>query len=405
MDDRNTYPIWGAAARRDPHRLYARIRAEAPLYRAIGPVSGNTFWFFTRYHDCVTLLKDARFIKESDRVLTDEQRQRFGAATPAQMALNRHMLNLDPPDHTRLRALVHKAFTPRMIEDLRGRTDTIATALLDAIAASGDTTFDLIDRFAAPLPLIVIAELLGIPKDDRDQFRRWTRDLLFSSDPEASARSALEAVMYFQALFQQRRADPGDDLLSALLTVHEQGDHLDEMELLSMIFLLLVAGHETTVNLIANGMLTLFQHPNQKALLIERPHLTRSAVEEMLRYHGPVENTLSRWAAEAVEWDGHTIERGEIVMATLMAANRDPAVFPDPDAFLIEREPNRHLAFGAGIHFCLGAPLARLEGEIAFTQLMTRLPNLALAAAPDDLVWNDQIVIRGLRALPVRLTR
>lgn len=403
-DSLNQYKIWNPAARHDPHSLYAQIRAEAPIYRAIGPVSGNAFWFFTTYEDCLNVLKDPRFIKDFERLMTQEQRQRFANESTPVAAISRHMLNLDPPDHTRLRALVHKAFTPRIIESLHPRITDIAEMLLDSIVQSGDTQFDLIDRFAAPLPLIVIAELLGIPKEDRDRFRQWTRDILFGRDEAVVTQAAMEAVNYFNDIFARRRVEPGDDLLSALLAVEEAGDRLSHQELLSMIFLLLVAGHETTVNLIANGLLSLFQFPDQKGLLIENPSLIKSAVEEMLRFHGPVENTLSRWAAEDIEYKGFEIKRGDIVMATLMSANRDPQVFENPDEFIISREPNRHIAFGAGIHYCLGAPLARLEGAIAMDHLLRRFPNISMATTPDKLQWNDQILIRGLQALRVNLS-
>lgn len=399
----NRYDIWNSAARRDPHTLYAQMRADAPIYRTIGPISGNVIWIFTRHEDCLNILKDSRFIKDAADIMTEEQRKRFAPRSAAEAALNRHMLNLDPPDHTRLRTLVHKAFTPRVMENLNTYIAETVTLLLDTIEISGDQEFDLIQRFAAPLPLIVIAKLLGIPNEDQERFRRWTKDILFGNDPLKSGQSALEAVAYFEDIFALRRAKPREDLLSALLAVEESGDHLSHPELLSMIFLLLVAGHETTVNLIANGMLALFQFPDQKALLIEKPGLIKSAVEEILRFHGPVENTLSRWAAEDMNYKGIFIQRGDIVMATLMSANRDPDVFENPDDFIITRDPNRHIAFGAGIHYCLGAPLARIEGTIAINQLLQRFPKVQLATTMDALVWNDQVVIRGMQALPVSI--
>lgn len=403
MDDRvNAYPIWSDAARRDPHALYARLRAEAPVYKGTGPVSGNTFWFFTRYEDCVALLKDQRFIKDADKIMTEAQRAFFAPSNPVEAALNRHMLNLDPPDHTRLRSLVHKAFTPRMIENLQDRIEEISAELLDGIAQAGLREFDLIEQYSYPLPVIVIAELLGIPKDDQDSFRRWTKALLFGQgDP---AQAALEAVSYFNSIFSQRKADPRDDLISGLLAVEEAGDKLDHQELLSMIFLLLVAGHETTVNLITTGMLTLMQHPAQMERLTAEPTLIRTAVEEILRYHGPVENTLSRWSAEDTDFKWQTIRRGDVVLASLMSANRDEAVFANADTFDITRDPNRHIAFGGGIHYCLGAPLARLEGTIAINALLRHLPGLRLAVPAESLKWNDQITLRGLQALPVMRT-
>jgi cytochrome P450 len=400
MEDKvNAYPIWSDETRRDPHALYARLRAEAPIYKAIGPVSGNTFWFFTRYEDCVALLKDQHFIKDADKIMTEAQWAFFSPSNPAEAALNRHMLNLDPPDHTRLRSLVHKAFTPRMIENLQGRVEAISAELLDGIEQAGLRQFDLIEQYSYPLPVIVIAELLGIPKDDQDRFRRWTKALLFGQgDP---AQAALEAVAYFNSIFDLRRADPRDDLISGLLAVEEAGDKLDHQELLSMIFLLLVAGHETTVNLITTGMLTLMQHPQQMEQLTAEPARIKTAVEEMLRFHGPVENTLTRWSAGDTDFKGNRIQHGDMVLASLMSANRDEAAFENADTFDIARDPNRHIAFGGGIHYCLGAPLARLEGSVAINALLKRLPGLKLAVPPASLKWNDQITLRGLQALPV----
>jgi cytochrome P450 PksS len=399
-DTINVYKIWGVEARRNPFPLYAQMRANEPVYRAIGPVSGHTFWMVTRYEDCVTVLKDPRFIKDADHLLTPEQRENLGR-NDAFGDLNRHMLNLDPPDHTRLRGLVHKAFTPRMVENLRVRIEQIAATLLDDISASGDTQIDLIERFAFPLPITVIAELLGIPVEDRDHFRKWTKAILFGTDQQAAMMAGMEVVAYLHGIFDARRAAPQDDLISALLTVEEAGDSLSRQELISMIFLLLVAGHETTVNLIANGMLALLQHPHQQQMLLDDPSLIVSAIEEMLRYHGPVENTLARFAAEDTEFGGQRIHKGEIVMATIMAANRDPEAFDNPDTFDITRNPNRHIAFGSGIHYCLGAPLARLEGAIAIQALLRHLSKLTLAVPEDQLEWNDAIIIRGMKQMPV----
>jgi cytochrome P450 len=395
------YDIWNAKVRANPQALYAQMRAEAPIHGALGPITGRRFWFFTRYDDCVAVLKDQRFGKEITKHLTPEQLEGQPIGGEGFEAINRHLLELDPPDHTRLRALIHKAFTPRMIENLRGRIQEIADNLLDSI--EGEREFDLLESYGFPLPITVIAELLGIPASDRDRFRAWTKALLFGLDEEQGRIAVLEFTMYMHAMIEERQERPKDDLISALVAAEESGDKLDRMELLSMIFLLLVAGHETTVNLIGNGTLALLQNPDQMGLLRDNPTLIKSAIEEMLRYNGPVETPTLRWAFEDVRMGDTVIPQGDIVMPSLLAANRDPAHFPDPDRFDIRREPNKHIAFGNGIHYCLGAPLARLEGEIAMNTLLRRLPRLELNTRVDDLQWNESLLLHGMKGLPVRV--
>lgn len=401
QDDINLYKIWNRETRQNPFPIYAKMREQAPAYRAIGPVSGNTFWFLTRYEDCAAVLKDARFGKDFRTHLPREKQGNQANVEEPMASINRHMLNLDPPDHTRLRGLVHKAFTPKRIEDLRSQVQSISGALLDDM--QGKNTADLIADYAFPLPIIVIADLLGVPSDDRLRFRDWTRKILFNAHFQEAQLAAMEVVNYFNVMFAERAQNPQDDLISALLHVEDEGDKLDQTELLSMIFLLLVAGYETTVNLIGSGMLALLQNPDQFALLKENPDLMNSAVEEMLRFYSPVENTLSRWAYEDVVIGNETIQQGDIVMATLLAANRDPAIFPEPDTFDITRTPNPHIAFGLGIHYCLGAPLARMEGAIAIQNLIDRYPNMALAVDASQLEWSDQVILRGVSQLPVAI--
>lgn len=403
LDTVNKYKLWSPEARRNPQALYAQMRTADPIYAATGPVSGNRFWFFTRYDDVINVLKDPRFGKDAYR-LPPEIARKFVSeeVDPVFAVVNRHLLNLDPPDHTRLRGLVHKAFTPRTVDELKPRIANIATELLDAMADTGET--DLIEAFAFPLPITVIAEMLGVPVADREMFRRWTRALLFTSDEEESRVAAMEFGAYMNEKIDERRASPGSDILSNLVYAEEQGDRLDRMELLSMIFLLLVAGHETTVNLIGNGMLALMTHPAEQARLAADPALINTAVDEILRFNGPVETPTTRFVMEDVVWDGHHLSAGDLLMPSLIAANHDPAVFDAPEKFDITRRPNPHVAFGFGIHYCLGAPLARMEGAIAINALLERFPTIQLNAAPDSLEWSQQLLIHGLSALPVKLS-
>jgi cytochrome P450 PksS len=400
QDTINKYKIWNAEARRNPQAVYAKMRADDPIYAGIGPMTGRTFWFFTRYEDVVAALKDPRFGKDPRRLPDNLARMHMDPdMDPVFAAIDRHLLNLDVPDHTRLRRLVHKAFTPKAIDALRPRIQEIADSLLDAMQTSDHA--DLIESFAFPLPVTVIAELLGIPAQDQDMFRKWTKALLFEASEQDSRAAAMEFGMYMNEQIELRQTNPTADILSNLVHVEEQGDSLDRMELLAMIFLLLVAGHETTVNLIGNGILALLEHPDQLALLRANPQMIGTAVEEILRYNGPVETPTQRIAMEDVEWQGHHIKQGDLVVPALLAANHDPAVFENPEKFDITRTENPHIAFGFGVHFCLGAPLARMEGIIAINALLARLPNLRLNADPNTLEWSDQLLLRGVKALPV----
>jgi cytochrome P450 len=318
------------------------------------------------------------------------------------------MLNRDPPDHTRLRMLVHKAFTPQLIEGLRQRIQHIADELIDAMVGRGEV--DLIDAFAFPLPIIVISEMLGLPPEERDRVRRWA-DAFVSNpeqDPEAVRMMKLipyveEFAAYLRQKMAERRTHPREDLLSALVHVEEEGTRLDEKELVSMGFLLLLAGHETTVNLIAGGMVALLDHPAELARLRAEPSLMRSAVEELLRYAAPVETASGRFAGESFEFYGRPLKKGDLVLASLASANRDPAHFREPERLDLGREDNKHLGFGLGIHYCLGAPLARLEGQIAFTRLLTRLPRIRLAVPRETIEWRPTLLVRGPKRLPVAL--
>jgi cytochrome P450 len=403
-------------------QAYAAMREKGPVASVTLP-TGEPIWFVTRYAEAVAFLKDdERFANDPSSALTEEEyAQLFQQATEhlsveqQQMAaqtdeiLRRNLLAVDPPDHSRLRRLVAIPFTPKYIEGLRPRVQAIADTLLDAVQARTDETgrreMELISDFAYPLPLTVISEMLGIPLADRDAFREWSQAAV-SFTPADRANPAvtaklIEFIAYLRRLVAEKRSNPGDDLLSGLVLAEAEGDKLSENELLSMIFLLIVAGHETTVNLIGNGTLALFEHPEQRARLQGNPSLLKPAIEEMLRYYGPVEMSLTRWVRQDTEFGGQLLRRGQQIMALLASANHDDEQFPNPDVFDITREPNRHVAFGTGVHSCLGATLARLEGQIAFATLLARMPNLALAIPRDEVRWRDATFLRGLTRLPV----
>ena len=378
----------------DPYPLYHRLRAEDPVHQT--PAG---FWVLSRYDDVALVLRDARFGRRGFQQLI--------AARFAGPGFWHSMLLQDPPDHTRLRTLVSKAFTPRAIDGLRGRIESMVDALLDAAVDRGE--MDLIGDLAYPLPASVISEMLGVPLEEREHLREWSADIARSldamivSDPEVIARAnAAGAAIheYFERLVAERRRTPRADILSGLIAAEEAGDRLSTDELFATVILLFLAGHETTANLIGNGMLALLRHPAELARLRDDPALIESAVEELLRFDSPVQRVGRITTADVVIGD-RTIPTGSLTMALLAAANRDPAYFPDPDRLDLARRDNRHLAFGSGIHFCLGAPLARLEGRIVFAALLRRCPGLALAT--ERVEWRQTFALRGLTALPVRV--
>ena len=394
----------------DPLRVFARMREESPVTSVITP-EGQRAWLITRYEDVRKALADPRLSKDWRKL-----RSPGFVPDPSVGFLMAHMLNADPPDHTRLRRLVQKAFTPGRVAALRPRIEAITASLLDAMAGGGsggggraaddarDGVVDLITAFAFPLPMTVICELLGIPDGDREEFKTWSQVILSSTATFDEYRAAGGAMYaYFTRLLADKRAAPADDLLSALITARDSGDSLDEPELLAMIFLLLVAGHETTVNLIATGTLALLTHPSELSRLRADPSLLPGAVEELLRYANPLNHATDRYAPEPLEVGGVMIPAGEPVLVVTSSANRDPARFPDPDRLDLGRDASGHVAFGHGIHYCVGAPLARLEGEIAFGALLSRFPGLSLAVDPAALRWRPSSLIHGLETLPVRL--
>jgi hypothetical protein len=381
----------------DPYPFYRQLREHDPIHR-----SAFGFWVLTRYEDVVALLRDPRFGRDRYQALLQA---RFGDGGAAG-GLTGSMLFRDPPDHTRLRALVSKAFTPRVVDAMRPHIQQIVDDLIDAVRDA--KAIDVITDLAYPLPVTVICEMLGVPVGERREFRQWSLDIGRSLDAIATpsdpvviergnaARRAL--TDYFRTLVAERRARPRADLLSALIAAEEAGDRLSEDELLATCVLLFVAGHETTVNLIGNGLLVLLRHPDALRSLRDDPSLIGGAVEELLRYDGPVQRT-GRIANMDAEIDGRKIAEGTLVLGLIGAANRDPAQFPEPDRLDFRRADNRHLAFGWGIHFCLGAPLARVEGQIALLTLARRLPGLALRVAAPE--WRESATLRGLRSLPV----
>ena len=396
------------AFKSNPYPFYTRLRVEAPVWRATLR-DRRTAWLVTRYEDVTRVLKDDTFAKDKLNAMDPEQRAKTPWVPGFLKPLERNMLDLDDPDHVWLRGLVSKAFTHRLIERLRGRIETLCQELLDAMERErnrrGGT--DLVAGYALPLPATVIAELLGVPAEDHARFHRWSNRLVSVSSGRDMLRalpSAFSFVRCLRKLVERRRADPEDDLITALIRAGEAGDRLSEDELLAMAFLLLVAGHETTVNLIASGMLDLLEHPEQTERLRRDPSLVKPAVEELLRYTSPVEMATERYARQDAEIWGRRIPRGGLVLAVLGSANRDERHFEDPDVLDLARAPNRHLAFGrGGVHHCLGAPLARMEGQIALTALLRRFPAARLAMTPESLHWRRGLFLRGLEKLPLVL--
>jgi len=392
--------LTSSAFKAESLRYYARLRRESPVHEVMLPGKQRA-WLVTRYADVLALLKDERFVKLRANVATPDDRYREPWMPAMFRPLSRNMLDLDPPDHTRLRSSVQKAFTPRFVEMLRGRVEAIADDLLVKMRRSN--RLDVIADFALPLPTIVIAEMLGVPKSQQHRFHRWSKNIVAANWSKWSMIRAVPSVIafirYIRRLIALKRTQPADDLVTALVTAHEADDRLSDDELLSMIFLLLIAGHETTVNLIGNGTLALLQHPSEMQRLRDDATIVAPAIEELLRFGSPLETATERYAREPLTFAGTALPAGALVYGVLASANRDESVFDDPDRLNLTRDPNRHLSFGLGIHYCLGAPLARMEGQIAIPALLRAFPNLRLTSEP--LRWRRGLVLRGLERLRV----
>jgi cytochrome P450 len=388
----------------DPHPQLHRLRAEDPVHYS----SALGVWVFTRYADVMLAMHDRRFSSMGGRW---NQYQRFflrGGSTESPMAdlYSKWMLQLDPPDHTRLRGLVNKAFTPRVVEAMRPRVERMVDEFLEPHLKSG--TMDIVKDLAYPLPILVISDLLGVPRSEYVNVRRWTHDLLPSMSPAVSADglkrindTIVEFREYFRSLARERMKNPQDDMISGLLAAREQGDRLSEDELLATCILIAFAGHATTAQLTGKTILALLENPDQRELLRNDPSLIVGAIEEGCRYHSPLQ-IIYRTTVQEVTLEGKTIRPNQLIFVSLAAANRDPAVFPDPDRFDIRRDAGKHVAFAHGIHYCVGAPLGRLEAQIAVNAMLKKLPNLKYD--PAKIEREPSLLLRGLTSLPVTFT-
>jgi cytochrome P450 len=378
----------------NPYPFYARLRTENPVCRT--SLLFQPTWLVSRYSDVFNVLNNKAVVKD----WLPRTRWMHKVTAP----LTSHMLNKDGPDHTRLRTLVHKAFTPSFVERLRQRLQAVCDELLEKLAANDRK--DLMSGYALSFPLTIIAELLGISVEQASRFHKLSRTSL-SSTTLVGALLAIPdqrlITRHLRKLISQRRADPRADLTTALIQSEEAGDKLTEAELVAMLFLLIIAGYETTVNLIGNGALALMQHPEQRDLFERNPELMEPAIEELLRFTSPLDMASQRFAAKDMTVGSAQIRQGDVILLLLGSANHDESQFPNPETLDLTREPNKHLAFGQGAHFCIGAPLARMEGQIALTTLFRRFPNLRLAQPAEGLRWRKSLIIRGLEELPVAI--
>ncbi len=383
------------------YSFYSHLRETEPVFAA-WEGGEHTTWIVSGYEDVLELLKTQSFIKNQSKVFPDSEQTND---LPLEARVFQHMmLDVDPPDHTRLRKLVQPYFNPKRIQELSPRIEAVADQLIDEMKMT-EGPVDLINEFAFPLPIIVISELLGVPSEDREKFRRWSNTIVSASDNMSAdfQGDVREFIEYLTLLFKDKKENPKEDLISNLILHEEEGEQLTEDELYSMIVLLIIAGHETTVNLIGNGMYALFEHPRQLEKLRKDHTLIETAIEESLRFYSPVDFSTARWSADDMDFKGKSIKKGDMVLASISSANRDERKFEGADTFDVTRKPNPHMAFGFGIHFCLGAPLARLEGKIAFEKLLSAFPNMTMAGSSDESNWRDMFLLRGLKELPVHL--
>ncbi|MCG8416707.1 MAG: cytochrome P450 [Proteobacteria bacterium] len=399
------FDLWTPEAFVNPFPVFDRMRREAPVIDSKHPLFLCPAWLVSRYRDVVEVLNDSERFSSDPKKLTPEQQQRFAPFLTGQLPLIQdNMLGADPPKHSRLRSLVAKAFTPRALENMRPLISQIAQNLLDVVEDRSEINFP--DDVMFPFQITVIAEILGLPVGDHEPFR----DLIVSmvTPPSEENRQRLNRISgyfveYFNALFAERRVCPRNDVISALVAAEAAGDRLSSQELLNTVFLLLMAGHETTFNLVCNSILVLLQHPQELAKLRANPSLIGTAIEEILRYSGPLVTAGPRFVLKDTVFGGQLIPAGHMVAALLLSANHDPEQFDQPDRFDITRSPNKHVAFGLGIHFCIGAPLARLEASVLIPMLFERFPDLRLAITPDQIRWQPTANIRALTSLPLAL--
>ena len=390
-------PFATAEYKANPYAFYEELRRDLPVYKTLLP-NGTEVWVVSRYEDVLAGLKDSRLIKDISKVRGKSFLEMIGIGRMR----GKNMLRADPPEHGRLRSLANEAFKPKYVRELRGRVQQIADELIDKVQAKGKMEF--ISEFAFPLPIRVISEMLGVPEKDQDKFRKWSGDLInsgaLSSERPVISPDLLQLVQYVRKVVDDHRKNPRADVVTQLIEAEEKGDRLSDDEVVSTVVLLLVAGHETTVNLIGNGMLALLLNPEQLEKLKRDPALMKPAIEELLRFVNPVQ-LVNRYAIEKIQIAGQEIPAGAHLVMAVGAADHDPACATSPEQLDLAREDAKHVAFGQGIHYCLGAPLARLEGEIAFATLLNRLPNMRLAVRPESVQWRPAIELRGLAELPV----